>query len=222
MRKMRKISIKRDNKINESGVTLMVLVVTVIILSILTGVSIYMGTTSIQDISDKQDMSVLNMVQEIVIAQYTKTQYLSQTEWKLSEHSTQPPSYFGECILTQERYIKLPNDNSSMFPSASQYVTNMSTASATYDDCYYRLDENVLKNLGITDSTEDDKDLHTYIVNYKTGEVYDETMLSSKFYIKGNKELVNKANYESKETNDYEDTTVDVYTTIVNGVIVIN
>lgn len=222
MRKMKKISVKRDNKINESGVTLIVLVITVIILSILTGVTIYLGTTSIQDISDKQDMSVLNMIQEVVIAQYTKTQYLSQTEWKISEHSSQPPSYYGECILTQDRYIKLPSDNSSMFPTASEYVVNMSTASATYDDCYYRLDENVLKNLGITDSTEDDKDLHTYIVNYKTGEVYDETMASSKFYIKGNKELVNKATHTTLETTDYEDTTVDVYTTIINGTMIIN
>ena len=109
-----------------------------------------------------------------------------------------------------------------MFPTASEYVVNMSTASATYDDCYYRLDENVLKNLGITDSTEDDKDLHTYIVNYKTGEVYDETMASSKFYIKGNKELVNKATHTTLETTDYEDTTVDVYTTIINGTMIIN
>lgn len=210
MRKMKKIGYKKLDNNKESGITLIILVITVIIMSILTGVTIYLGTTSVKDISEQQDLSVVNMIQEIVIAQYTKTQYLSQTGWKLSEHSTQPPSYYGECILTPSRYIQLPSDDSSMFPSKAKYIADLSVSTTTYDDCYYRLDENVLKNLGITDSTDGNEDVHTYIVKYSTGEVYDETLGLSKFYVKGNSELESITSYESSESTNFVDTGVNM------------
>ena len=64
---------------------MMVLIITIIVLLIISGTTIYFSTTSVEGIVEKQDISVLNMIQEIVMAQYSKAEYLGETNIKLTE-----------------------------------------------------------------------------------------------------------------------------------------
>lgn len=199
MQKMNKFDIK-----NESGVTMIALVIMVIIMLILAGVSLYAGGTSMQDIVERQDQSTLNMIQEIVISQYTKAQILEQTGVLLTETEIQPKMYYGTCINTEDLYngIKRPTGG-SVFPITAEYIGNLKT----YDDCYYRLSGTDLKNLGITDSSENNTGVHSYIVKYSTGEVYDETLAETKYYLKGNRNMQSlvENTIKSVETTDFSE-----------------
>ena len=209
---------------SEKGISMMVLIITIIVLLIISGTTIYFSTTSVEGIVEKQDISVLNMIQEIVMAQYSKAEYLGETNIKLTESMDQPRSYFGEMIsaANENKYIvKVTDENGDydllnpykgLFPDWAIYSDNiLNNPNFTYDDCYYRLGPVELKELGIIDTTGTNESVHTYIVKYSTGEVYDETMHTKEYYVEGNKNIKNEvANYESnvniiREENDFID-----------------
>lgn len=210
MQKMNVLRMKKSNqkcKVNkiksESGVTLITLVIMVVVVLILALASIYAGGESMQDIVERQNQSTLNMIQEIVISQYSKAHALKQTGISITE-SIQPSSYYGDCIKTEADYeaIVFPTD-ANEFVSTTKYMSDLQT----YDDCYYRLTQTDLKNLGITDATENNDSVHSYIVKYSTGEVYDETLAESKYYIRGNKNVQNLVEDMTNkvETTDFND-----------------
>ena len=93
---------------SEKGISMMVLIITIIVLLIISGTTIYFSTTSVEGIVEKQDISVLNMIQEIVMAQYSKAEYLGETNIKLTESMDQPRSYFGERLTgdISQKYIQ--------------------------------------------------------------------------------------------------------------------
>ena len=202
MQKMKNFKIKYRRINNESGVTLISLVIMVIVVLILALSSIYAGGESMEDIVERQNQSTLNMIQEIVISQYSKAMYLGHSGKSLAE--SQPESYYGECLDTEAEYssIIFPTD-ANEFVSTTVYMNSLNT----YDDCYYRLSQTDLKNLGITDATENNESVHSYIVRYSTGEVYDETLAESKYYVKGNNNLKNKVENAlyNVETVDFDD-----------------
>lgn len=191
MKKMN-IKLRRINYRNESGVTLVALVIMIILMLILAVVSIYAGSTSMINIVERQNQSVLNMVQEIVIAQYSKATYAGHTGVRLIDTSFQPTSFYGECILTEDAYIDTPDDKPDAFPTVDEYLAYISEPERTYEECYYRLGAAELKALGIEDNTENNNSVHNYIVNYSTGEVYDETLNEIKYYVKGNRAIEDK------------------------------
>lgn len=191
MKKMN-ISLRKINYKNESGITLVSLVVMIILMLILAVVSIYAGSTSMINIIERQEQSVLNMVQEIVIAQYSKAAYAGHTGIRLIDTAFQPTSFYGECILTEDAYIDVPDDRPDAFPTAAEYLAYIAEPERTYEECYYRLGAAELKALGIEDNTENNDSVHSYIVNYSTGEVYDETLNEIKYYVKGNRAIEDK------------------------------
>lgn len=167
----------------EKGITFMVLVITIIVMLILAGVSINIGLSGVSNSSDKQDISILYMVQQAVLGQYSKAMSLGNTEKKASDGETD--QYFGEKIydiseINVEK-ITLEGIDSPFSDITLEYNTNISKAEVENEEFYYRLKSADLKNLkitkpgtdGNTDITKETTD--TFIVNYKTGEVYNET-----------------------------------------------
>lgn len=138
---------------NNNGITLMSLVVIIIIISILTAVSIKLSNFSIDSSKDEAEYATLNIIQQAVEEQYSKAKLVNETNVKISESK---PSIF---VGTPIEYTDI----------ASTTINWHSKNYTYYEDYYYRLTPSDLAQLKIK-NTED-----TFIVNYKTGEVYNET-----------------------------------------------
>lgn len=182
---------------NENGITFANLVITIVILLILATVSINVGLSGISNSSDKQDLSILYMVQQAVLGQYSKASALEQADKKVSE-LTRVDQYFGTKISDISTIdiskITAAGVESPFASVAATYNTTVSSSNAKHEDFYYRLKTNDLKKLKITNPGEDEdvftaeETTDTFIVNYKTGEVYNETKQITEtgtvFYVK--------------------------------------
>ncbi len=167
---------------NENGVTFIILVITIIVLLIIAGISVNLGLEGIDNTSDKQDLSTLYMVQQTVLEQYSLANSLNVSEKQ--DPSLVSAIYYGEKItdIDNINVEKLTDAGvNSPFPTKKEYKIIIEDPDATNEDYYYRLKTAELKKLKIispgdtedSDTTEETMD--TYIVNYRTGEVYDET-----------------------------------------------
>lgn len=153
---------------NEKGITLIILVISVLVLVILTGVSLNLGFININGIVDKQLKTELGLVRQAVSEQYFKAVAVNQIE--VPAEKNQVAFWVGDRI-TQFTDIALPDKESvtqtdevnAFFQQTDWY------APVFQEDYYYRLKPADLKKIGIDDAKE------TYIVNYKNGEVYNET-----------------------------------------------
>lgn len=151
---------RRKNKKNKAsriignttnGITLVVLVITIVVLIIITGVSIT-GTIRGKDETEEAKLfSELNMVQHAVLERYTKSQLTKET-------------LPGTTMLMSEVQLIIDDINSST-------GENIQLKGKEAD--YKKLEQSDLEKLGITG--ED-----TYIVNYNTGEVINETIKVTK------------------------------------------
>ncbi|MBR6033320.1 MAG: hypothetical protein IKP28_00975 [Clostridia bacterium] len=134
------------NKTKENaGVTLVALIITMIVMIIIAGTSIYIGINDIDNSQDSMAKAELEEVKNIIgqrYLNYIKTKnkaYFAGTKLSSSEVSA-VESKIGRLL------IPIPN---------------------TFDEderAYYRLTPNDLVTIGIEDS------LNTYVVNYITGE----------------------------------------------------
>lgn len=150
-------------KKHNSGITLIALVITIIVLLILAGISFTMGSSNIE--STKQDLleSELYIVQQSVIQQYSIAKTLGETGRIYHENKENiPSSYVGELI--------------DELDIGSIGFSNMKLNFETYDDYYYRLEKKDFDSINVN-RVED-----IYVVNYSTGEVYNET---AQIYLKG-------------------------------------
>lgn len=148
MRKHRKF---KENKKLESGITLVILVVSVVILLIIAGVSIT-GTMQENDkVEEAKLFSELNMVQHAILEKYTKEQIIQGS---------------------------LPGTTITM-AEVQQIIDNMNTSTGENIELkgketdYKKLRKEDLEKIGITGSD-------TYIINYITGEVINETIKTTK------------------------------------------
>lgn len=149
---------------SNKGVTLISLVITIIVLLILSGIGITMGTNMISTSQDKKLISELNMVQHAILEQYAKYQTTKDTS-----------------------YIKI--GNKMELADVKDIASNMGIELANIPDSYsnkdyYKLDKLSLLKIGI-ENTEDE-----YIVNYISGEVINNT----KKHTNDNKALYVRAN----------------------------
>lgn len=161
-------------KKNENGITLVSLIVTIIIMLILIGVGLSITFDEIDDARNNKLWGEIGIVRQAVVEQYQKALAVGKT----GELKTAPQLdvWIGEKITSRT--------GSSFFPGAvnaeleRQGITDAYMFTYDYnnnekciyqEDCCYELNPNNLKQLGIEDAT------HTYIVNYKTGEVYNES-----------------------------------------------
>ena len=143
----------RDLK-KESGITLIILIITVIVMVILAAVTIPIGIEQVKDSKNKKYISELEIVKQAIFEAHTlynKTKninVLKGEEASLSEVQT----------LASEMGVTLRN-----IPSG-------------YDEAetkYYRIVGTDLDELGVQ------KSIHAYIVNYLTGEVLNETRVKT-------------------------------------------
>lgn len=141
------------------GITLIALVITIIVLSILVGITLYSGTGAIREASKNKLLTELGMVQHAVMERYY--QY----------------------TVTKDESVLVGTEATTVQAIAQKMgVSLLITAPESAEEKYYELSPEILKEIGII-NTED-----TYIVNYKTGEVINktqETIQSIPLYMKG-------------------------------------
>lgn len=136
----------KDNK----GISLVALMVTIILMLIIASATIYAGIEEIRNSKEKQAIAELGMVNHAV---YEKYLYYTKTQ--------NSDTLIGEQI-TQEQAQTI----------ASQIGVTLISIPSSYNEnerAYYRLNPTNLEKIGIYDSKD------TYIVNYVTGEVINET-----------------------------------------------
>lgn len=138
----------------EEGITLVALVVTIIVLLILASVTITGAIKGVDESQENKLLSELGMIQHAIVERDTK--------YKLTKDSS---TLVGTKVTTSQIDV-------------SGLETGSITWKYTLNDgddykSYYRVNENDLKNLGLEVGTGSYKD--TYIVNYYTHEVYNES-----------------------------------------------
>lgn len=149
---------------NDKGITLTALILTIVILSIIIGVSLQFNYTSITEIRDNNQMAQLGIVRQAIVERYEQAAIVNQIKKKSN------PEYWIGQIIIDFNNVNLP-DKSTIVSNASieTFYGKKTNYSCTYpEDYYYRLDPQALSRIGITDAKD------TYIVNYSTGEVYNE------------------------------------------------
>ena len=137
---------------NETGVTLVALVITIIVLIILAGIGI--GATTgingnIQEAKTNLAISELSQVQQAVLETYIKYRQTNNSN-----------SLIGIEITYSEAEAEFAKLSSG---------TLVGIESTDVDKVYYKLTPTELEELGIQNSED------TYIVNYYTGEVFNIT-----------------------------------------------
>lgn len=148
---------------NQKGITLIALVVTIIILLIIASVATYTGISSIQDSKNQSYISEVKMLQQVVVENYTK--YLTTKDEKYLRG--EPIDYSDMEELEYNMNSKSSKENITL--KMMDYGNVTSSANPVY---YYRLSENDLKEMEVSVVNED-----SYIINYYTGEVFNETLL---------------------------------------------
>ncbi len=203
---------------NENGITFIVLVMTVIVLLIIATVSINIGLDGIGNTIDKQDLSILYMVQQAALGKYSQASSLGNNG-KVTLGSSGTTQYYGKKIedLKTIEVDKLSEHQVNEFKlnlNSEAYDENGKIKEYSADeDYYYRLETEDLKKLKITKpgdvedaSTSTEISTDTFIVNYKTGEVYNETKqitgAGSVLYIEGKSTEKNKE-IDNTSFNDF-------------------
>lgn len=128
------------------GITMVALVITIIILLIIAGVSISGTIIGIKETEEKTQISELTMIQHAILERYTSSIYTKQ-------------ELPGTTIQTSEVETIIDEINEL----CNLNITLKGTE-------YKRLIKQDLNNLGI------ENEEYTYIVNYKTGEVINESI----------------------------------------------
>lgn len=146
----------------QKGITIITLVITVIVLMIISGIGITMGTNAIKSTKDNKLTSELVIVQQAILEQYTKYQVTKDSSYLL-----------GDKVKSEEM---------------NQIAKNLNIQLASIPDTYsnkeyYRLDKASLLEMGIQDAEDE------YIVNYISGEVINitkKTTSNNALYIRAN------------------------------------
>lgn len=138
------------NMRKNQGITLIVLVITVILLLIISGISIT-GTIRVKmDTEDRVQFSELSIVQHAILERYTKSQ------------------------LTKESLPGVLLENLELNLIIEEIENEAGENIDLKGEKYFELSKSDLENLGITD--ED----NVFIVNYNTGEVINKTQKVTK------------------------------------------
>lgn len=168
----------------ENGITLIALAVTVIILMILVGTGVTAVYTGINEVKDNKLQTELGIVRQAIQEQYALAEAVQKTKVLASE--PQVSFWAGDRVyptdpiyIPTNDYIDPEDKNGQIFIDK---VTNRVTP--TYqEEFYYRLNAEQLKEIGVGNKTvmkgEEETEVgvskYTYIVNYSTGEVYNES-----------------------------------------------
>lgn len=166
----------------EKGITLIALAVTVIVLMILVGTGVTAVYTGINEVKDNKLQTELGIVRQAILEQYTLAEAVQKTKVPASE--PQVSFWVGDRINPSDP-IYVPTDINPEDQNAQIFMDKITNrVTPTYqEDFYYRLNAEQLKEIGIgnktvikdNEETEVGVSKYTYIVNYSTGEVYNES-----------------------------------------------
>jgi len=158
---------------NNKGITMMSLIITAIVLVLIAGISFKLGTDSIEQSKKYMQQSSVKIVATAVVQQKGKIDALKLGEVPVSE--TQPDCFIGTPLLNFSS-VSMNKLNEEQKTFLRGKLVNVEEGSNTYkegghyDDLYYRVSGTDFEALGITNEGS------TFIINYKTGEVYNETL----------------------------------------------
>lgn len=157
---------KRENIYNNKGITLIILIVTIIVLMIIAGTATFSGINSIQESRENTQLAELGMVQQAVLENYTKYKMTKDAEYLIGKQIVNY-TYVSEIADEINKYTK---DKITL--KIKKYHYN-GIGDNTYDESYYyyELQQEDLEKLGI----KQEKDI--YIVNYVSGEVINKNLL---------------------------------------------
>ena len=158
----------------ENGVTLVSLIITIIVMIIIASIPLNMSYKSIDESKDEKLNSELLIVGQAVINEYEKAVLLGYTI-----NSAIPSNYVGTKIAIEE------------LPEGISWEINEEPIQ--FYKSYYEILPEELKQIGIEKATD------TYIVNYYTGEVYNETVKTSS---SGNPLYIKSKNLQINDTNE--------------------
>lgn len=128
------------------GITLVALVITIILLIIISGISITETVKNQKEAETVTQIEELNMIQQAILQRYTKSQ------------------------LTKEELPGTKIDKQQVETIISEINTTAGTNINLKGTEYFQLNNEDLKKIGITGKED------IYIVNYKTGEVINNTI----------------------------------------------
>ena len=144
------MKITKENK----GVTLVVLIITIILMIIIAGVAVYVGTSDIDNAKDGLLISELNQINH-----FAGTCYLNYMRFKSTEE------FYGTKLTAAEV--------SSLFNNLSISPITIPDTYNEDEKAYYRVTPALLETLGI------EKCQNNYVINYITGETINETKLTT-------------------------------------------
>lgn len=151
---------------NKRGITLMSLMIVVIIIFILAGVGLNISFMAIKDVRNNKLSGELGILRQAIVERYSMAAAVNQLE--VGANKQQVSFWVGDKIQDVSG-IELP-DSANQNEDTEIFVSNLENYTIEYqEDYYYRLNHNQLDEIGVRNSD------YTYIVNYKTGEVYNET-----------------------------------------------
>jgi len=133
-------------KKNQKGVTIVSLVITVIVLMIVAGIGVKVGTDQITKTKDNTVVSELSMVQHAILEQYTKYKTTKNANYLV-----------GNMVSGEELNSITSTLGVTLVTVPSSYLEK--------ERAYYKLDKASLLEIGIK-NTDDE-----YVVNYISGEV---------------------------------------------------
>ena len=145
------MSYTKDNK----GITLTVLVITIIVLSIIAGTLTYSGINSINKSRDQVLLAELDEVKHMVGESF------------IIYNKTKNANYLVGEILSPSEVTTLQQTLGVTF------INNISDTYTENEKAYRRLTPSDLLKIGVEDSED------TYVVNYVTGETINETQLET-------------------------------------------
>ena len=136
----------------EKGITLIALIITITVLIILAGIGVYSGVESIREAGSDKLETELGMVQHAILQQYYKYTVTKDEN-----------DIVGEPVSISE--INALENEMGITMQKGEEIENLPIA-----EKYYRLTPTLLESIGIEGSED------TYIVDYSTGEVLNETV----------------------------------------------
>lgn len=133
-----------------SGITIIILVITIILLLIIGGISLGVGLNSKEEITENKQLSELEMIQNALLQRYTKSQLTKE-----------------DLPGTIIQYSELQ----SLIQEINDLASNNIELKGKQNE-YKELAKNDLKELGFAENKISND---VYVVNYSTGEVINKT-----------------------------------------------
>ncbi len=171
---------------NNSGVTLISLIITIITFLIIIAITIDYGVSTLHDATNDKFEAELSLVQEAVIQKYSLMKTLKK-DGKIASRISSNTAFESDSQRPEEligtRIASTQTLTANDFTTFLMDYSNPDTM--TYEQYYYLLEQTDLEKLGIEKSdtapTEaSEKSERSYIVNYYTGEVFD--IANKKYY----------------------------------------